>query len=126
MAMVRSMIMRTLSELIRTELSDPRIGIFSITDINISRDLHYADVKISVVGGKEATEQCAEVFNGAAPLLWNRLRAETDLRQIPKLRFMADTTGEFTDEIEQLLQKVKEEDRLAGRLDIAESEDSEA
>jgi ribosome-binding factor A len=105
--------MRTISEIIREELHDPRIGIFSITDVELSGDLHYADVKVSAVGGEEATEALAKVLNSATPLIWNRLRDETDLRFIPKLRFHSDTSGEYLDEIERLLAQIHDTDNAA-------------
>ena len=109
-ARVRSLLLRTISDIIRDELNDPRIGIFSITDLELAGDLHYADIKVSAVGGEEATEALAKVLNSAAPLIWNRLRDETDLRFVPKLRFHSDTSGEYLDEIERLLATIHDSD----------------
>jgi ribosome-binding factor A len=103
---VKSLLERTLSEIIRAELNDPRVGLFSITDIRLAADLTFAEVSVAVVGGRAATEQCVAVLEKAAPLIRNRVRDETDLRIIPQLRFKADLTGEYVDEIERLLQTI--------------------
>ncbi len=114
MARVSSLIMRTLSELISDELSDPRIGIFSITAVRMSPDLSYADISVSAVGGSEASAGCADVLNSASPLLRNRLRDATDLRIVPQLRFAADRGLDYSDEITKLLADLPETGDEAG------------
>ena len=102
-ARVRSLIQRTLDDLIRTELKDPRVGVFSITDVKLASDLGYADVSVSVVGDAGQLAETIGVFNRAAPLLRNRLRLETDLRTVPQLRFKPDQGVQYLSEIEHLL-----------------------
>ena len=103
---VSSLLRSTLDEIIREELSDPRLGIFSLTEVVLARDLTSAEVRVATVGGPEASAVSCAVLNRAAPLLWNRLRRETDLRSVPRLRFVPDISGIFDDEIHQLLQTV--------------------
>ncbi len=110
-ARVRSLLLRTLADIVRDELDDPRVELVSFCDLELSRDLSYADVKVAAAGGQEASEKCAAALNSAAPLLWNRLRNTTDLRTVPKLRFHVDHGLEYIDEIERLL---KENPRPAG------------
>ena len=98
-ARIRSLLLRTLNEIITNELKDPRIGIFSITDLRLSPDLSFAEVFISTVGGKENTQECCRVFSKAIPLLRNRLRKETDLRTIPNLSFKEDYGDQYEQEI---------------------------
>lgn len=105
-ARVRSLILRALSEMVNEELKDPRLGIFSLTDLQLSRDMSHADVLVSAVGGREASEECCKILTGASPLLWNRLRRETDLRTIPQLHFKPDHGSEYEQEIFQLLENL--------------------
>ena len=105
-ARVQSLIQRTLDDLIRNELKDPRIGVFSITEVKLAGDIGYADVSVSVVGGDEQLAGTIEVFNRAAPLLRNRLRVETDLRTVPRLRFKPDQGIRYLGEIDELLRKL--------------------
>ncbi|HES58081.1 MAG TPA: 30S ribosome-binding factor RbfA [Firmicutes bacterium] len=114
MARVSSLIQRTLSELISDELSDPRIGIFSITGVQMSPDLSYADISVAAVGGSESSAGCADVLNSASPLLRNRLRDATDLRIVPRLRFVADRGLDYSDEINKLLADLPEPGDDAG------------
>lgn len=105
-ARIRSLLMSTLAEIVRNELNDPRLELFSITDIQLSKDLSSAHVLISAVGGAEASAICVQVLSAAAPLLWNRLREATDLRIVPELRFSVDRGLEYQAEIERLLMQV--------------------
>jgi len=121
---VKSLLERTLSEIIRAELNDPRVGLFSITDIWLAADLTFAEVSVAVVGGRAATDQCVAVLEKAAPLIRNRVRDETDLRIIPQLRFKADLTGEYVDEIERLLQTIpRPADEAADAPPVATADD---
>lgn len=105
-ARVRSLLLRTLADIVRDELDDPRVQLVSFCDLELSRDLSYADVKVAAAGGQEASEKCAAALNAAAPLIWNRLRNSTDLRTVPQLRFHVDRGLEYMDEIERLLKKI--------------------
>ncbi len=122
---VKSLLIRTLSELIREELKDPRIGIFSLTEIHLSRDLSHADILIAVVGGRQATDDCVGVLNRASPLLWNRLREATDLRSVPRLRFVADHRGEYADRIFTLLEDLQPADGAADEDVMVDTEETE-
>jgi ribosome-binding factor A len=123
---VKSLLLSTISDIIRDELSDPRIGIFSMTDLHLAKDLSTAEVMIAAVGGKLPTEECVKALNGAAPLIWNRLRHETDLRNVPKLRFTGDFTGEYSDQVFQTLEALRDKGELVlWEDDHGEGEDEE-
>lgn len=106
LAQVSSLLLRTLAELIREELKDPRLELFSLIDIRLAKDLTTAVIKVSTIGDKAQTEACCQVLNRAAPLLWNRLRRETDLRTIPKLHFEPDFGGIYEAEIDRVLRSL--------------------
>jgi hypothetical protein len=74
------------------------------------------------VGGQRATEECVAVLNRAAPLIWNRLRHETDLRNVPKLRFSGDFTGEYSDQVFKTLEELKDRGELVLGEDEVEGE----
>jgi ribosome-binding factor A len=103
LAQVSSLLLRTLAELIRDELKDPRLELCSLLDVRLAKDLTTAVIRVSTLGDKAQTEACCKVLNSAAPLLWNRLRRETDLRTIPKLHFEPDFGGVYEAEIDRLL-----------------------
>lgn len=85
---------RELAELIRNELGDPRLALVSMTSIEVSRDLAYARIYVTLLGDPaERTERVAEL-NRAAPLLRRELGRRMHIRTIPKLEFRYDEVVE--------------------------------
>lgn len=117
---VKSLLLQVVSDVIREELSDPRIGIHSLTGVNISRDLSLAQISVATVGGSEATAHTCAALNSAAPLIWNRVRHETDLRSVPKLRFIPDVGGADSDRVFQLIEGLHAEGKLTDEADEAD------
>ena len=108
LARVESLVLRTLSEIISTELADPRIEGHTIMGVSLSPDLVHAEVRISTLEGGERTKECVEALNKASGLIWSRLREETDLRIVPRLNFVEDHGTQYAAEVEKLLQDIPE------------------
>ncbi|MFL6579067.1 MAG: 30S ribosome-binding factor RbfA [Povalibacter sp.] len=85
---VAQQIQRALSELIRREIRDPRLGMVTLTEVRVSPDLSYATVYYSVLNAKP--DQAHEVLLDAADLLRGPLGRALGLRHAPELRFVAD------------------------------------
>ncbi len=91
---VGEQIRRELAELIRDELRDPRLALISMTSVEVSRDLAYARIFVTLMGDPtERNERVAEL-NRAAPLLRRELGRRMRLRVIPKLEFRYDEVVE--------------------------------
>ena len=87
-------IRRDLAELIRDELRDPRLALLSMTSVEVSRDMAYARIYVTLVGdASERAERVAEL-NRAAPLLRRELGRRLRLRVIPRLEFRYDEVVE--------------------------------
>jgi len=86
---------RDLSDLIRREIKDPRLGMVTVTGVDVSKDFSFARVYIAVLG-KEAseTEQDLEILNHAAGYLRSLLGKRIRLRIIPRLIFIYDQSIE--------------------------------
>jgi ribosome-binding factor A len=87
---VGEQIRRELAELIRAELRDPRLALVSMTSVEVSRDLAYARIYVTLMGDPaERNERVAEL-NRVAPLLRRELGRRMRLRVVPKLEFRYD------------------------------------
>lgn len=107
-ARVRSLLLQTLSDIVREELDDPRLQLVSFTDAKLARDLSSAQVKVvCAVGGEDAATQCVTALESAKHVIWNRLRDKTDLRIVPTLTFCVDRGPLYQDEIEQILRRIQ-------------------
>jgi ribosome-binding factor A len=85
---------RELASLIQFEIRDPRVGMVSVTDVEVSRDMSHAKVFVTVLG-KETEEEIAEsmeVLNQAAGFLRTQVAKSNNARTTPKLRFYFDSS----------------------------------
>ena len=85
---VGQQIQRALSELIRRELRDPRLGMVTLTDVRMSNDLSYAKVYYSVLGADP--HLAGEILTQAADMLRGPLGRALGIRHSPELRFVKD------------------------------------
>ncbi|MBC7751337.1 MAG: ribosome-binding factor A [Candidatus Saccharibacteria bacterium] len=93
-------VQRELSDLIRMELKDPRLGggMVTISAVKVSSDLGYADLYVTVMGRGELTNDLTEqshqetldLLNGAAGFLRQELGRRIKTRFTPRLRFHYD------------------------------------
>lgn len=83
---------RELAQLIQREIKDPRLGIVTVTAVDVARDLAYAKVFITVMGkdSQKEIEQSLEILNNAAGYLRSLLGKSMKIRTIPQLKFIYD------------------------------------
>ncbi len=113
---VADYLQRELAELIQHELRDPRLGMVSITGVEVSRDLAHARVYYTVMGadsGEEARE-CTDVLNRAAGFLRSQLSRDSTMRSVPQLKFCFDSSVGRGRQMEDLIRRAKDADRKLG------------
>lgn len=88
---VGDLIQRELASLIQREVKDPRIGMVTINEANVSRDLAFADIYFTVLPAEDVTS-VEETLNQAAGFLRSQLAKVLNTRTTPKLRFHYDAT----------------------------------
>ncbi len=106
---VNDTIRAVLSDLIKKEVKDPRIGLVSILKVDVSQDLKQAKVYFSVIGGKDDREKALNGLNSASGFLRSELGKNLKIKYIPKLIFLIDTSIEeginITKKIEEVIKK---------------------
>ncbi|AGZ33513.1 30S ribosome-binding factor RbfA [Pseudomonas sp. SWI6] len=105
---------RELSELIRREVKDPRVGLVTITAVDVSRDLGHAKVFITVMGqdGTDAVPQTLKALTSAASFLRLHLGRVMQLRSVPQLHFHFDESVSRGAHLSALIERAVAEDRL--------------
>ena len=91
---VASQILRTLSELLRFEVKDPRLQRMSLTSVDLSRDLSVARVYFSLLDPSEEPADVLEGLERAAGFLRSKLGRALKTRVVPELRFAHDDSAE--------------------------------
>jgi len=90
LARLNEQLKRELSELIRTQVRDPRVGIATITGVEVAADLGSAKVYVREMGGDDELAQTLEGLHAAAPFLRTMLGRCMHIRRVPELRFRED------------------------------------
>jgi ribosome-binding factor A len=105
---------RELSELIRREVKDPRVGLVTITAVDVSRDLGHAKVFITVMGqdGADAVPKTLKALTSAASFLRLHLGRVMQLRSVPQLHFHFDESVSRGAHLSALIERAVAEDRL--------------
>jgi len=96
---------RELSELIQRELKDPRVGMITITGVEVSRDMSHAKVYVTVLGGEHSLEETLATLKHAAGFLRHELGHRMKLRIIPELHFFYDASIERGAHLSALIDK---------------------
>lgn len=91
---VGEQIQRELAVLIRDEIKDPRLGMVSVSAVQVSRDLSHAKVHVSVLGNEKQSGESVTVLNHASGFLRHKLGKLMHIRVIPELRFYLDRSLE--------------------------------
>jgi ribosome-binding factor A len=107
---VEELIRVEVSEIVHREMKDPRIGFMSITQVEVTPDLRYAKVFISVLGDEEQKRDSIKALTSAAKFIRGELGKRIRMRVIPELDFRIDTSIEQGTRIFQLLQKIKKDE----------------
>ena len=113
-------IQEELSEILIFQIGDPRLKGVSITDVNVDRELAFADIYYSALDGSERSEEILDGFNHARGYLRTELAARISLRTFPRLRFHWDPTFERAERIDQLLATLNETDEMKSESQINE------
>ena len=107
-------ILRELAQLIQQQISDPRVGMVTVSGVHLSRDLAHAKVFITVLDDKQDAAKSVQVLNSAAGFLRHELARRTLMRVIPKLRFIYDPTVERGANLVALINAAVSSDRDRG------------
>ena len=100
---VADAIHKEISVLIQRELKDPRLGFVTVTRAEVSPDLHYARVFVSVLGTPEEQTATMKALDGAAGFLRHELGSRLTMRYTPALQFRADASVAHGDRIARLI-----------------------
>ena len=104
---ISSEVMREVERIIREDVSDPRTDcMFSVTHVDVTRDLRYAKVYISVYE-EEKREPMMKALRSAAGFVRHNVGRRVQLRYTPELLFELDTTIEYGVHIASLINQVR-------------------
>jgi ribosome-binding factor A len=107
-------IQQIISVLLQRELKDPGIGFVSITQVDVTQDLKYARVHVSVMGSDEEKRDTMAALERARGFIRREIASRMTIRQVPEIQFRLDRGMEYSDRINRLLNELKEAEAETG------------
>ncbi|HET7092786.1 MAG TPA: 30S ribosome-binding factor RbfA [Thermomicrobiales bacterium] len=108
---VGEMLREELTDIIRREVKDPRLGFWSITRVDVPTDLRSARVYVSVLGSDDERAATLAALRSAAGFIRHHLKPRLRMRQIPELEFRDDRSMEHAEAIGRTLREIEREAR---------------
>ena len=105
-------VQRELSDIIRTELKDPRVHPVATTvvAVEVTPDLKYCKAYISVLGGEEAGKATIQGLKSAVGFIRSQLAKRINLRNTPEITFILDQSIEYGVNMSRLIDEVTARD----------------
>src|SRR5262245_21702505 len=107
---IAEQIQRELSEIVRVELKDPRVGMITLTDVEVTPAGEHAKVFFTVLGEASRVDEATKGLQHAAGYLRSQLASRLNVRVVPHLQFKYDPSVERGARLSQLIDQAVAED----------------
>lgn len=124
---VGALLKAALSEMILRGVKDPRVGMVTVTGVDLSPDLKHAHVFVSILGDAEARTRSLAGLTSARAFLQAQAGKRLGLRFTPELRFEIDPSFDAAERVEHLLREIRAaaENSAAGGHDAEDADEAE-
>jgi ribosome-binding factor A len=112
---VADQIQRELAQLLRDEVKDPRVGMITLTDVEVTPDHRHARVFFTLLGEPAQIEETARALQHAAGFLRSQLAHRFEMRTVPQLQFVHDPSVERGMQLSQLIDSARADDAKRAR-----------
>ena len=96
-----------IAAIVEGELSDPRIGLVSVSEVHLAPDGKTARVFVAASGTDEEAEQSLAGLNAARGYIRHQLTSRLALRQAPEIFFVLDRSEQYGGRVDELLQRIE-------------------
>jgi ribosome-binding factor A len=104
---VAHLMRREVAEILQQRVRDPRVSaMVSVTDVEVTHDLSFARVFVSIMGSPEEREATMRALAHAAGFVRHELSPRLGLREVPEVRFVHDESLERGARVEELLKRI--------------------
>jgi len=116
---VADFLKRELARLLQFEVRDPRVGMASVTGVEVTRDLAHAKVFVTVMGKESALDakETIDALNNASGFMRSQIAAVSNTRTVPRLRFVYDVSVVRGQHMSALIDAAVKQDRLNADAD---------
>lgn len=114
---LRKQIQDLVAEIIHRRVKDPKIGIVTITDVELTGDLREAKVFYSILGDESTQRSTSRALRKAHGFIQTELARELNIRKAPLIEFKIDRSAERASRIQELLEQIHQEDERKSEED---------
>ena len=102
---LNSIFAKEISSILQNEIKDENIKFVTVTGCEITSDLSYAKVYVTVFD-KEKKGTTLKALDGAKSFIRGQLSQRVDIRHTPELRFIFDDSIEYGNKIEKIIKEI--------------------
>ena len=100
-----------IATVVEGELEDPRIGLVTVNEVQITPDRKLARVFVQVNGDDEEAAESLEGLRASTGYIKHQLVANLGLRHSPELVFVLDRSQQFSSRVDELLSRIRKRKR---------------
>lgn len=105
---LNSLLKEVISEVIRHDVKNPHIHeLWTVTEVDVSKDLHSAKVYISVIGSQSDKDRTLKALQSASGFVGVTAAKKVTLRYFPQLTFFLDESVDKVMQIDEVLNRIK-------------------
>lgn len=108
---LNSVFVKEISYILQNEVKDENIKFVTVTGCEITSDLSFAKVYVTVFD-KEKTKETLKALDKAKSFIRGQLSQRVEIRHTPELRFIFDDSIEYGEKIERIIDKIHKDDNL--------------
>lgn len=107
---IAEQIREEVSQILSTEVSDPGVGLVTVTRVKVTADLSLARIYWTAMGDTAERKRTAKALARAGAYVRHLLSSRMTLRRSPEVQFLFDQSVAAQDRVEQILQELKQEE----------------
>ncbi|HSW39275.1 MAG TPA: 30S ribosome-binding factor RbfA [Acidobacteriota bacterium] len=103
-------IQHEISSMLSRDLKDKRVGFVTVTGVQMTPDLRHAKIFVSSMGSDNEKKESLDALKYASGWIRHELGRRIRIKYLPEISFFADTSQDYGDHIDNLIQKIHDHD----------------
>lgn len=104
---VDELLQQEIGAILERDLSDPRIGFVTVTDVETTPDLRHAQVWVSIIAQEAEREASLRALRHAVPFIRHELGSRLRIKRIPELHVRLDDSAERGTRVLRLIEELE-------------------
>jgi ribosome-binding factor A len=107
---MNGIIQREISDILRKEVKNPKLGFLTVTDVEVTTDLSFAKIYVSILGKGYQKKEALEALDQSKGYIRSALAKRLTTRKVPELKFVFDESLEYSNHINTILKDIQNEE----------------